>query len=132
MRKINKIIIHCADTPPSMDIGVEEIRKWHTGERGWSDIGYHVVIRRNGDFEEGREVAIAGAHCKGQNSNSIGICLVGGYNGKFDFTSKQMMTLDEVIRGIKKSVPEVVSVHGHNEFSDKTCPNFDVKEWVKK
>ena len=115
-----------------MDIGVEEIRKWHTEERGWSDIGYHVVIRRNGDFEEGREVSIAGAHCKGQNSNSIGICLVGGYNGKFDFTSKQMMTLDEVIRGIKESVAEVVSVHGHYEFSDKTCPNFDVKEWVKK
>lgn len=132
MRKINKLIIHCADTPPDMDIGVDEIRKWHVEERGWSDIGYHYVIRRNGVVEEGREFEKAGAHCKGQNGNSIGICIVGGRNGEFDFCSKQMHSLNRLVADLKDSILGGASVHGHNEFSEKTCPNFNVKEWFIK
>lgn len=132
MRKINKLIIHCADTPPSMDIGVEEIRKWHVEERGWDDIGYHYVIRRNGVVEEGREIEEVGAHCKGHNGNSIGICLVGGREGRFDFTRKQLHSLNRLVADLKDSISGGASVHGHYEFSEKTCPNFNVKEWFIK
>lgn len=55
MRIIDTIIVHCSATKPSMDIGVEAIRQWHMN-KGWSDIGYHYVIRRNGVVELGRDL----------------------------------------------------------------------------
>ena len=61
-----------------MDIDAETIRDWHVNGNGWSDIGYHYVIKRNGLVEAGRPVSISGAHAKGHNADSIGICLVGG------------------------------------------------------
>ena len=75
------IIIHCSATPPSMDVGAKEIDKWHR-QRGWRKIGYHYVITRDGDIQEGRELDEIGAHCRGLNSTSVGVCLVGGVNGK--------------------------------------------------
>ena len=76
--KTEYIVIHCADTYETMDIGAEDIRKWHVEERGWSDIGYHKVIRRDGTVETGRDIDVSGAHAAGFNSVSIGVCLVGG------------------------------------------------------
>lgn len=108
MRTIDAIVIHCAYTPPDMDVGVEEITRWHTdpedqddgsvlyyGEQypsrdelpeevrdrhgnGWSDCGYHWVITRDGRREEGRPVDQPGAHVAGHNDTTVGICLVGG------------------------------------------------------
>ena len=76
MRKINKIIIHCAATNPTMDINAATINEWHL-EKGWSGIGYHFFIKRDGQIELGRPLETSGAHTKGNNRNSIGIC----YNG---------------------------------------------------
>ena len=56
MREINDLIVHCSATYGSQDIGAVEIRRVHVDENGWRDIGYHYVIRRNGDIEEGRPV----------------------------------------------------------------------------
>ncbi len=75
--KTDTIVIHCAATKPSMNIGAEEIKKWHVDERGWADIGYHFVLDRNGVVCPGRPVEKAGAHSKGHNKNSIGLCIVG-------------------------------------------------------
>ena len=77
MREITKIIIHCADTPASMDIGVEEICPWHL-ERHFSDVGYHHIIRRDGIDDRGRPHEQTGAHVAAHNANSIGVCMVGG------------------------------------------------------
>ena len=63
MRKINDLIVHCAATYDTMDIGVKEIRKVHVDENGWKDIGYHFVIRRDGTVEKGRDVSVIGAPC---------------------------------------------------------------------
>ena len=54
--KTDTVVIHCADTPEDMDIGAEKIREWHTKERGWDDIGYHWVIRRDGTLDPGRPI----------------------------------------------------------------------------
>ncbi len=83
MREINEIIVHCSATPESMDIGVKEIRDWHVNDNKWDDIGYHFVIRRDGTIECGRSIDKAGAHCKGHNAHSIGMCLVGGEDADF-------------------------------------------------
>lgn len=133
MRRITKVIIHCAATKPSMDIGASDIKKWHL-DRGWKDIGYHYVIRRNGDIENGIAVALAGSHTKGHNANSIGICLVGGINDKGEpesnFTKAQWATLERLVRVLKVDFPHA-TVHGHREFAAKACPSFDVQEWLK-
>lgn len=132
MRVIRSAIIHCAYTKASMDIGAMEIRRWHIDDRGWSDIGYHYVIRRDGELENGRPVAHVGAHCKGHNRDSIGICLVGGMNDdgapEFNFTADQFATL----RHLKHSLDQQyhgIEWHGHREYSDKACPCFDVGQW---
>lgn len=136
MRKIDRIVIHCADTPASMDIGVDEIRKWHTdpepGGRGWSDIGYHFVVRRDGTVEKGRPVSIAGAHAP-PNAHSIGICLVGGKgaDGKPDsnFTRMQWAALETLVLSLWRWYGPLV-VTGHRDMdSRKACPCFDVAAW---
>ena len=126
------IIIHCSYTPPSMDVGVETIREWHLA-RGWSDIGYHYVIRRDGPVEEGRQRDLQGAHTKGQNYRSVGVCLIGGKaeDGDFDefnYTQKQMVELEALVLDLADTYPGA-QVAGHNEFSDKDCPCFNVPAW---
>ena len=100
MRDIKKIIIHCSATSAEMDIGAKEIAQWHK-DRGWSDIGYHFVIRRDGTIEHGRPVERPGAHARHHNNDSIGICLVGGINesGEPDsnFTFDQIVSLKQAI-----------------------------------
>ena len=129
MRAIDLIVVHCSDTPPTMRISVDDIRRWHTSPpRNWLDIGYHWVILRDGDIEQGRDEAIAGAHVKGHNDNSIGVCLVGGRGGRFDYTSGQLDALRRLLLELKARYPNV-TICGHRDLnSAKTCPNFDV-EW---
>lgn len=151
-RMINKIIIHCAATYPGQDVGAYEIRRWHL-ERGYNDIGYHYVIRRDGEIDLGRPLDKAGAHTKGYNSNSVGICLVGGIqDGKggdanqdgvveewenrqrgapeANFTPAQWAALETLVIKLCEAFPGA-TVHGHNEFAAKACPSFDVQKWIK-
>jgi N-acetylmuramoyl-L-alanine amidase len=76
--KPTRVIVHCSATADSGDrIGALEIDKWHREERGWSQIGYHRVIRRTGVIELGRKDNVEGAHTKGHNEDSIGVCYIG-------------------------------------------------------
>lgn len=75
IRTIDKIILHCTATPEGRDFSVEQIRQWHLA-RGFSDIGYHYVVSRDGSVHRGRPEKVAGAHCTGQNTCSIGVSYV--------------------------------------------------------
>ena len=136
---VNDIIVHCAYTKPSMDIGVAEIRQWHL-DRGWADIGYQYVIRRDGMIEKGRDLdkdgnvdEETGAHTLGHNVGSIGICLVGGMDeeGKPDcnFTWMQYRTLKNLIENLQTRYPNT-PVHGHRDYANKECPCFDVHTFL--
>ena len=135
MRDINQVIVHCSATPPSMIVGADDIRKWHIA-RKWSDIGYHYVIRRNGVTEKGRDIKVIGAHAKGHNRNSIGICLIGGIDedGKPDdnYTLLQYNELLRLISFLKITFP-IESLKGHTDLPGvtKACPCFDVEAWYK-
>lgn len=76
-RKITEVIVHCSATPEGKDFTVADIRRWHL-QRGFSDIGYHWCVYRDGSINKGRDESIIGAHCTGHNSNSIGVCYIGG------------------------------------------------------
>ena len=132
------IVVHCAATKPNMDIGRKEIQLWHV-QQGWLAIGYHFVIRRDGTVEEGRPHDAVGSHVKSRNSDSIGICLVGGIDAKGkpedNFTDAQIATLTNMLwemtsglslDGAYKGLPVV----GHRDLDPgKACPSFNVKEW---
>jgi N-acetylmuramoyl-L-alanine amidase len=130
------LVIHCAATHADMDIGAKEIRKWHVEERGWADIGYHVIIRRDGKIEKGRPINQVGAHAIGFNSTSIGICMVGGQDRKGkeenNFTADQWATLLRVVRTLMIVYP-ITKVVGHRDLPKvaKFCPSFDVAQWMK-
>jgi len=125
VRKINKIIIHCSATPPDMNIGVKEIDRWHK-ERGWKGIGYHYVIRRDGTIEYGRPVGDIGAHTRGQNRNSIGICWVGA-NGADNRTYDQKQAMIILIKSIVV-VCGNLDIFGHKDFANTQCPGFDARK----
>jgi len=129
MRKINKIFIHTSYTPEGREHDVEDIRAWHKA-RGWSDVGYHYVIKLDGTIEQGRSLDKIGAHAKGHNQGSVAICYIGGMD------EKDRVPKDTRTEAQKESLQKLVSalsvtfggltVHGHNEVSSKPCPCFDV------
>lgn len=135
MRQINKIIVHCSATREGENYTVDTIRSWHVDGRGWSDIGYHFYIDLYGEIHKGRDIARIGAHCKGQNRNSIGICYCGGVeaDGKTPKDTRldcQKEALTAVLRTLKAMYPEAV-IHSHNDFARKACPSFDATEEYK-
>jgi len=137
MRDIDFLVVHCAATKAKMDVGVKEIKKWHL-DRGWADIGYHYVIRRNGEIEKGRPDEVTGAHVAGHNKNSLGICLVGGIDDEGhaepNFTEEQFNTLESLLDEllVKYDLMED-SILGHRDFPGvgKACPSFNVRKWRK-
>ena len=131
MRTIDKIILHCAATKEGHDIKTETIKSWHVKGNGWSDIGYHYVIELDGTVKKGRPMHRSGAHTKGHNTGSIGVCYVGGIDiakkPKDTRTEAQRIAMDELINELLVEYPNA-TIHGHNEFSAKACPSFDVSK----
>jgi N-acetyl-anhydromuramyl-L-alanine amidase AmpD len=147
-REINAIVVHGSWTKPGLNVDADEIRKWHVEGNGWSDIGYHFVIRRDGVVEDGRPVNTPGAHVADHNKDTIGICLVGGRADdnpstvnmdeftkqellwEFNYTEKQMKALGALVDKLqaKHACERVV---GHRDFPNvtKRCPGFEVREY---
>ena len=129
IRRISKIILHCTATPEGKDYTVSQIREWHLAG-GFSDIGYHYVIYRDGSVHPGRPEAIIGAHCTGQNACSIGITYVGGLAAdgktpKDTRTPEQNAALHTLIAELMTRYPQA-TLHCHNEFANKACPSFKI------
>ena len=133
MRTIKEIIIHCSATPEGKPFTVQDITAWHKS-RGFRTIGYHFVIYLDGSIHNGRPLQEVGAHCKGHNAQSIGICYIGGcaHNGitpKDTRTAEQSHALHNLLKELKAKFPDA-TIHGHREFANKACPSFDVSEYA--
>lgn len=128
MRVIKNIVVHCADTPKGVYFDVKDIYKWHVTERGWSDVGYHYIILLDGTIQKGREDSVPGAHVKGHNSESLGICYIGGAKGEDTRTEAQKHSMIHLISSLKRMYLEA-EVFGHRDFDGvaKTCPSFDAQ-----
>tara|TARA_R100000005_G_scaffold95175_2_gene75730 strand:- start:581 stop:994 length:414 start_codon:yes stop_codon:yes gene_type:complete len=129
MREIKEIIIHCSATREGEDISVDTIKDWHVNGRGWSDIGYHFYVDIEGEIHGGRDIAKIGAHCKGHNRNSIGICYCGGVEAdgktpKDTRTKDQRVALVSILRTLKAMYPNA-KIHSHSDFANKACPSFN-------
>ena len=122
---IQYLVVHCSDTPNEENLNATDIHQMHLGF-GWNGIGYHKVILRNGEIQNGRPEYWVGAHVKGKNLNSLGVCLIGRDN----FTKYQFNSLEEVLKLWKKTSPlAIIEGHCDTQSTSKTCPNFDVKKW---
>lgn len=134
-RVINKIIVHCSD---SRFGDADRIDRWHKA-RGWEEIGYHFVITNgvmqphtnyspddDGLTQIGRNIEKQGAHCRGENRNSIGICLIGCHH----FTAKQLYVALPILLHyyMREYSLDENQIFGHRDFNDKkTCPNIDTR-----
>ena len=130
MRKITEIIIHCSDTPEGRNDKAADINRWHK-QRGFDRIGYHYVVDLDGTIERGRDLECVGAHCKGHNTQSVGICYIGGRSSKTwgykdTRTDAQKAALLLLLKFLRKKYPDA-KIYGHRDFSNKQCPCFDAK-----
>ena len=124
-RYVDEIIIHCTASDYPYHDNVESVFQWHVRENGWSDIGYHYLITKDGKIHSCRPVERIGAHCFGRNAHSIGVCLT----GKTVFSDKQFRSLKRQIAALCDAhsiSPD--KVYPHSKFANKKCPNFDIKE----
>lgn len=129
MRVINKIIIHTSDSPDDRDVDRAEIERWHK-ERGFDEIGYNFVIKRDGTVEIGRDIKKVPAHCKGQNLNSIGIV----WCGRDKITDSQQISMTALVKGLLVAYDlKPTDVYGHSTFDkNKTCPRIPMDKFRSK
>jgi len=140
LSKITELIIHCAATPNGRHFTIKDIDNWH-GERGFkrnplaqkfhaptlAHVGYHFVIDLNGRLACGRALTETGAHAKGHNAVSIGICLI----GTDKFTPAQWQTLRDYVLCLRHRFP-AIAIIGHNYVNHhKICPGFSVQDWLQ-
>jgi N-acetylmuramoyl-L-alanine amidase len=135
-RPIWGLVVHCTAAREGQEQTAEQLRQmhmspgWQGSPTGWSDIGYHYVVRRDGTVERGRPEAKVGAHVKEANKGTLGVVYVGGcdVNGKpkDTRTAAQKKALLAVCEALAAKYP-IEWVKGHNDFTDaKACPSFDV------
>ena len=129
MKQVDKIIIHCSATREGDDsINAEVINKWHRA-KGWKGIGYHFCVLIDGTIETGRMINKCGAHTRGANCSSIGVCYIGGVEQdgktpKDTRTNAQSASLVSLLKTLKLIYPDA-SIHGHRDFAPKACPSYD-------
>lgn len=128
------IVIHCAATPPKMDVDISTIAEWHK-ERGFKTVGYHYFIKRDGTRQTGRPIHDIGAHVVGFNHCSVGVCMAGGVAAdaktpENNFTKQQWAALAVTLRELHEEFPLAVIV-GHRDLDPgKACPSFSVAEYI--
>ena len=126
MRKISLIVIHCSAVRHDQTSSAAQIDTWHR-QRGFHlGIGYHYVIRRNGEIEEGRPEYMVGAHCVNHNSHSIGVCYEGGLDIRGQpadtRTEEQRKAMRQLLEELHGRYPRALIVGHHDLNPHKDCP----------
>lgn len=131
MRIITLIIIHCSATPQGVSLSFEDCRRDHIRHRGFSDIGYHFYLTRDGEIHRGRPLEKTGAHCLHHNRHSIGICYEGGLDAASQpadtRTPAQKASLIALLRELRRLFPRALIVGHHDLNPVKPCPCFEAE-----
>lgn len=115
--KTNYIVLHHAAAKACSPYQVDS---WHKAN-GWSGIGYHYFIRKDGTVYRGRPEWATGAHVSGHNHESIGVCVEGNYDEEFVMPDAQKDAVKALLRELKLRYPETV-VKGHKQVGATSCP----------
>ncbi|WP_103915912.1 N-acetylmuramoyl-L-alanine amidase [Xylanibacter ruminicola] len=126
MRTITLIVIHCSAVKPDQTSSAAQIDTWHR-QRGFHlGIGYHYVVRRNGQIEPGRPEYMVGAHCQNHNSHSIGVCYEGGLDARGQpadtRTEEQKVALRRLLKDLRGRYHRALIVGHHDLNPHKACP----------
>ncbi|MEA3419119.1 MAG: N-acetylmuramoyl-L-alanine amidase [Campylobacterota bacterium] len=121
-RRVRRVFVHCSASDYPEHDNIETIRKWHLS-RGFSEIGYHYFIQKDGQLSKGRSIEKTPAAQRGHNIGTIAICLHG--LKKENFTESQFDTLCQLSLQIDRSYNGDISFHGHCEVAPRACPVFD-------
>lgn len=124
-RLINRVFFHCSASDNPKHDNIETIADWHI-KRGFSGIGYHYFISKDGKIHNGRNLENVPAAQEGHNTGSIAICLHG--LNKDRFTEEQFASLRDLCGQINKAYNGKITFHGHKEVAKKDCPVFDYKK----
>lgn len=130
MRRIDLIVVHCSATREDRRYTLLQLIRDHQDRFGFT--GYHYYITRNGIVTQTRHEQLVGAHAKGYNSHSLGVCYEGGLdsNGqpKDTRTTRQKRALLRLLKRLKHEHPDAV-ILGHRDLPNvsKACPCFDAK-----
>jgi N-acetylmuramoyl-L-alanine amidase len=126
---------HYTATYEDQDIGAVEIDRMHKA-RGWSGIGYHMVVRLDGRIETGRPLNVTGSHVKGQNTGNLGCVYVGGLRratgpniGADTRTDFQKRAMEKLTRDMLARFPTIKRIVGHMDLAATQCPGFNVGRW---
>ena len=127
MRIISLVIIHCSAVRPDQTSSAAQIDTWHRRDNHWKfGIGYHYVVRRDGQIERGRPDYMVGAHCLNHNAHSIGVCYEGGLDirGQPDDTrtEAQKASLRRLLEDLHRRYPKALIVGHHDLDPTKPCP----------
>lgn len=129
MRTVTLLVIHCSATPQGVALSFEDCRRDHIRHRRFQDIGYHFYVTRDGEIHRGRPLEKVGAHCRGHNSHSIGICYEGGLTAQGQpadtRTQQQKASILTLLRELKQDFPQALIVGHHDLNPMKACPCFD-------
>ncbi len=109
---------------------VDSIHNEHL-KNGYSGIGYHFYVRKDGQVFQGRPIDKIGAHCKGYNNKTIGICFEGNFESEA-MSDKQIKAGQKLISYVKKIYPNI-SIKNHKDLFNTACPgrNFPIDEIIK-
>ncbi|XP_062620951.1 peptidoglycan recognition protein 1-like [Saccostrea cucullata] len=115
----------------------EEVRSYqtyHIYNRGWSDIGYNFLIGEDGNVYEGRGWGKEGAHTKGLNKDSIGICFIGNFDERLPNQRALKAAKDLIRRGVEEgNIRTDFILKGHRDFSNTASPGEclyqDLQKW---
>ena len=125
MRTITLIVVHCSAVRPDQTSSAAQIDTWHR-RQGWKlGIGYHYVVRRDGQIEPGRPEWLTGAHCRNHNAHSIGVCYEGGLDIRGQpadtRTEAQRQALRRLLKELKERYPRALIV-GHHDLNPPSRP----------
>ena len=132
MRRIDLIVVHCSATREDRQYPVTTLIADHARRFGFT--GYHYYITRGGWVYQTRHEQLVGAHAKGYNSHSLGVCYEGGLNTKGEpadtRTPRQKRALLRLLKRLKTEHPQARIV-GHRDLPGvhKACPCFDCSEY---
>lgn len=129
-RHVDRVFLHCTASSYDHHDDIEVVRAWHLG-RGWSDVGYHYMIHKDGSISAGRDLEKTPAAQKGHNKGTIAIAMHGGQDARDDFSTKQIVTLREFCEDIRYAYGGAITFHGHGEVVIRDCPIYDYKSYLK-
>ena len=111
------IVLHHA---AAITCTAQQVDNWHKGN-GWTGIGYHFFIRKDGSIYRGRPEWATGAHASGKNSISMGVCVEGNYETEKTMPQAQKTALKELLTYLKGKYP-TAGIKGHREVGATGCP----------